>query len=291
MFFVVCENVGNRLTAYDTRTGRLLWKVDGEFTAATVSEDGKVYAILSSGTIYGARTVVIDHAGRMMKSSDTAGFDMALDARRQVLWEVGKTIKKCDLELNVLREIHPIKWCAVSVDINPDGSIWVAERDHPDVTQSSNRLHKISSDGQVLKTIGLTLDPACLRIDPSDGSIWVTGYGYSKPVTGRILDAIERRTGPLPLGKKLPDYLRRTRYWPMTCKFDQDGKPLVKLSKGGHSIEIQSSDGSVWLAGKDRIHHYSREGRKLARFGGVSSDQKYIVIIPESQAGTGSSPN
>src|SRR6185295_16728567 len=39
--------------------------------------------------------------------------------------------------------------------LNPDGSIWVAERDRPDVKQSTNRIIKISSSGQILKSVGL----------------------------------------------------------------------------------------------------------------------------------------
>jgi outer membrane protein assembly factor BamB len=50
-FFVVCEIVGKHLTAYETQTGKQLWSVDGEFTAATVAQDGRVYAIVSAGTI------------------------------------------------------------------------------------------------------------------------------------------------------------------------------------------------------------------------------------------------
>ena len=148
-FFVVCEIVGKHLRAYETQTGKQLWSVDGEFTAATVAQDGRVYAVISSGTIYGERTVIIDQAGRITNTANIAGFDMALDEKREVLWLVGKTIKRCTLDLKILQEIKPIGWCASSVDVNSDGSIWVAERDHPDVRQSTNRLLRIDSNGQI----------------------------------------------------------------------------------------------------------------------------------------------
>ena len=290
-FLVVCENVGKHLTAYDTQTGKRLWIVDGEFTSATVGPNGIVYAIISSGTIYGDRTVVIDEGGHITKSGSAAGFDIALDAERDVLWLVGKYIKKCDLDLNVLREIDPIKWCAVSVDINPDGSIWAAERKHPDVAQSTNRILNISPGGLIRKSVYLEWSPMCLRVDRSDGSVWVTGIGVTKPITGRILNAIERRTGTLPIGKRLRDFLTRSRVWYRTHKYDSGGKLLHKINEGGHSIDIQSSDGSVWLAGKDRIYRYSREGTKLARLGGVSAGQKYVVVVPEGKAEAGNPPD
>ena len=34
-FFVVCENVGNELTAYELETGERRWSLDGDFTSAT----------------------------------------------------------------------------------------------------------------------------------------------------------------------------------------------------------------------------------------------------------------
>lgn len=290
-FFVVCENVGKRLTAYETQTGKRLWSVDGEFTSATVAQNGAVYAIISDGTIYGKRTVVIDDRGGISKGADTAGFDIALDEKRQTLWLVGKTIKRCDLELKVLGEINPIKWCAVSVDVNPDGSIWVAEREHPNVAQSTNRILKISSSGQILKAVNLEWSPFCLRVDHSDGSVWVTGVGFGKSTTGRILDSIERRTGALPTGKKLRDFLTRSRLRPRTQKHDAEGNLLGTINEGGHSIDLQQSDGSVWLAGASKIYHYSRAGRKLAKLGGVSSDQKYIVVSPDRRAEPKTAPN
>ena len=280
-FFVVCEMVGKHLKAYEMRTGKPLWSVDGEFTAATVHENGSVYAVISSGTIYGERTVVIDKTGSITKDGSAAGFDMALDAERNTLWLVGKHLKKCDLELNLIREFSPIKWCGVSVDVNPDGSVWVAEREHPDVAQSTDRIFKVSPEGQILRSVGLEFSPLCLRVDPSDGSVWVTGIGIRTPVAKRILDSIERRTGTLPLGKTIRAFLTERRAWSRTHKYDSEGTLLRDVNEGGHSIDIQRSDGSVWVAGKEKIYRLSCEGTKRARIDGVSAEQKYVVVVPE----------
>jgi hypothetical protein len=279
-FFVVCEIVGKHLTAYETGTGRRLWSVDGEFTAATVGQDGRVYAVMSNGTIYGERTVVLDLAGRVITSGNVAGFDIALDEKRAALWLVGKTIKKCDLQLNLLWEIAPIKWCASSVDIDADGMAWVTERDHPDVAQSTNRLLRIDPDGRIVKTVNLAWSPACLRASPSDGGVWVTGYALTEPLSRRPLAWVERKTGPLPLGKTVREFLTTVRVSPQTEEFDASGKVLRRISQGGHALELDSSDHSLWLAGKGRIYHYSAEGKKRGALGGVSNGQKYIAVLP-----------
>ena len=146
--------MGNQLSAYQLNTGERLWTLKREFTSATVSPDGLVYALTSGdaipGGIYGKQTLVIDPKGQVVRQALVGGFDAALDAERKVLWLAGKNIKKCDLELKVLFEINSIRWCAVSVDLNRDGSVWVAERQHPDVAQSTNCILKISPAGSVL---------------------------------------------------------------------------------------------------------------------------------------------
>jgi len=99
--------------------------------------------------------VVINTNGQIKTRAKIGGFDLVLDEQRKTLWTVGAKIKKCDLDLNVLWEGNLIGWCAVSVDLNPDGSIWVAERQHPNVNGSQDRLLKISPDGSLLKTVKL----------------------------------------------------------------------------------------------------------------------------------------
>jgi DNA-binding beta-propeller fold protein YncE len=280
-FFVVCEIVGKHLKAYETQTGKPLWSVDGEFTAATVARDGRVFAVISDGKIYGEKTVVIDQTGHITKTAGTAGFDMALDEKREVLWLIGKTIKKCDLALNVFWEIKPIGWCASSVDVNSDGSVWVAERDHPNVSSSTNRLLRVDLNGQITKTLNLAWSPGCVRVDHSDESFWVTGFDVTKSASWRALDSIERKTGHLPIGKKARDFLTKYHVSPETDKFDKNGSVVRRISEAGHTLEIDPSDQSMWLAAQNKLFHYSRDGKKIGVLGGVSSEQKYIAVIPE----------
>jgi len=280
-FLLVCEEAAKHLKAYETQTGQQLWSLDGQFNSAAVAPNGTVYALASSGTTYGDRTLLVDKSGCVITSGSASGFDIALDAKREVIWLVGKFIKKCDLRLNVLQELNPIKWCGVSVDICPDGSIWVAEREHSNVAQSTNRILQISAEGQIRKSVYLQWSPMCLRVDPADGAIWVTGIAVNQPFTKPVLDAIEKRTGALPLGKWLRALLTKYRVSYKTHKYDADGTLLRQLDRGGCSLALQPSDQSVWLAGKDKIYHYSRDGSLLATRGGVSSDQKSVVVVPE----------
>lgn len=279
-FFVVCESVGKHLIAYDTQSGKRLWSQDGEYTAATVAPDGMTYAVISAGTIYGDQTVVVDQRGQIVKQTKVGGFDLAVDLEEKVLWLVGANIKQCDLDFNVLRELDPIPWCASSVDLNPDGTVWVAEREHSQVSQSTNRLFKISRGGVIKKTVDLGFSPFCLRVDRSDGSFWVTGAAFAMPATARLLEAIEKRTGRLPIGKTIRGFLTQSRVLLRTHKYDSEGKLLQTIKDGGHTIEIDPADGSVWLAGRKRITHYSHAGARLSRVRGTSGWQEYIAIVP-----------
>ncbi len=283
-FFTVCENVKQKLTAYQLNTGERLWSLNGDFTSATVSQNGATYALssgdLTSGTIYGKQTLLIDREGKIAKRAPLAGFDLVLDEQRNALWLVGKNIKKCDLELKALLEVNPIRWCAVSVDVNPDGSVWVAERQHPDVTQSTNRLLRISPEGQLLKAVGLPFSPLCLRVDGLDGSVWVTGVASQQSVARRLLEAIEKRTGRLPIGKTTREFLTRPRVWSRTRKYDQNGALLREIGRGGFSLDIDQASGSLWIGGKQKVYHYSRQGTLLGQARGVAPDQKYVAVVP-----------
>jgi hypothetical protein len=61
-----------------------------------------------------------------------------------------------------------------------------------------------------------------------------------------------------------------------------NGALQCEIGQGGHSLDIDQTDGSPWVAGMKNVYHYSRQGTTLARFSGMSSDQKYIVVVPGS---------
>jgi hypothetical protein len=269
------------MTAYQVNSGGRLWSLKGEFTSATMAQNGMVYA-LTGGTIYGEQTQVIDQEGRVVRQASVGGFDLAVDADRNVLWLVGNNVKKCDLELKVLLELNLIRWCAVSVDLDRDGAVWVAERQHRDVSQSTNRILRISPAGQVLKTVGLAFSPLCLRVDRSDGSVWVTRIASQPSATQRLLDSIEKRTGRLATGKWVPALLTRPRVWSRTHRYDQSGALQCEIGQGGFSLDIDQADGSLWIGGMQKVFHYSRQGTALGQSSRASSNQKYVAVVPGS---------
>jgi hypothetical protein len=270
--FVVCENVANRLCAYETGTGKQIWSLPGGFTTAVMSGPW-TYALTSAGTIYGDSLLAIDGTGTVTNQAKVGGFDIAIDPAHRVLWLVGADIKKCDLNLQVLTTVDPIAWCAVSVDVGADGSAWVAEREHPDVQGSTNRLLNISPDGALLQTIPLAnMTPLCVRVDGSSGRVWVTGLVLGKALVWRHLF----RWPPLWVteGKRLG-----TR----THQYSVQGELLVKIKHGGESLDLDRSDGSVWIAGESKLLHYSRGGKRLGTCGGVSAGDKWITIVPQGR--------
>jgi len=278
--FVVCQNVGDKLAAYETDTGKRLWGIDGKFNSATISPAGTIYALTSSGTIYGEKTLIVNQGGQIVKEAKVGGFDLVLDSGREALWIVGKKITKCDLDLNLLLEADGISWCAVSVDVDAEHSVWVAERQHPNVAQSRNRILKIAPGGWTKKVVDLKLDPFCLRVDRADGSVWVTGIEVRPQLTERVLDSIEKRSGRLEIGKGARDLLTKPHVLYKTQKYDASGMLLHEIDHGGHSLDIDQADRSVWIAG-DKVYHYSSKGAALSRFTGVSVEQKYIAVVPE----------
>jgi hypothetical protein len=279
-FLTVCENVGQKLAAYELKTGERLWSMQGEFNSATVAPNNMVYALTSHGTIYGEQTLMIDQTGQVVRQAAVRGFDLVMDADRNVLWLVGKNVKKCDLELNILMETNLIGWCAVSVDLDRDGAVWVAERQHPNVTGSTDRILRISPTGKVLKTVELAFSPLCLRVDRSDGGVWVTGVVSQPSLRQRLLEHIEKRTGHVPTGRWLRDLLTRPRVWSRTDRYDRNGALQCEIEEGGFSLDIDPADGSLWIGGRQRVYHYSRQGAALGRSRGASPSQKYVAVVP-----------
>jgi hypothetical protein len=112
--------------------------------------------------------------------------------------------------------------------------------------------------------------------------VWVTGGGGEESGAKRLLDSIEKRTGRLPTGKALRDFLTASRVWSKTHKYDPNGTLLSELDRGGFSLDIDQTDGSLWIGGREKVYHYSREGTALGHSSGWSSNQKYIAVVPES---------
>jgi len=269
-FFVVCENVPNRLTMYETATRKKLWSLWMDFNSAVFAND-LIYAVNRNNRF------AIDDKGTIIKHLRIGGFDIAVDPDHDCLWIVGRDIKKCNLDFQMLFKtelelgLH-YNTGAFSVDFNSDGSAWIAEQNVFEKNDDKNQLVKRSLDGSIQKIIDLDFAPIRVRVDRSNGSVWTTGMTKEQDFSG--------------IGDEWPETLDelnklvKTNIETFTRKYDAEGNLIFEISEGGYSIELDQSDPSVWIAGKANIWHYSANGRQLASYTGSSDCQKWLAIIP-----------
>jgi sugar lactone lactonase YvrE len=264
-FFIVCHN--GAITMYETATGRELWPLQGRFWSAALA-NGLIYA-LDPENVY-----AINNTGTIVKHGRFGGLDIAIDTNNNCIWIVGLNIRKLslDFQLNVqipLTLSEPDNG-AFSVDVCPDGSVWVAERNVNSDISSKSRLLKISQQGEVVKKIDIHFLPNGVRVNKSDGSIWVTGMTSHK-------DYLDGEEWPKTIEelRKLEKITIQT----FTQKYNADGQILFEIDKGGNSLDIDPSDGSVWIACQESILRYSSKGEKLAEYTGFSEGKKWLAVI------------
>jgi hypothetical protein len=268
-FFVVCENTPGKLTMYETASRRKLWTLWMDFESAVFAND-LIYAVNRNNVF------AIDNKGTIVKHSRLGGFEIAVDPKHDCLWIVGFDVKKCNLDLELQFKtkltLDANKTGALSVDVSPDGSIWIAEQNIHQEYGSRNRLVKRSLYGGILNKIDLDFSPVRIRIDRFDGSIWTTGMRKERDFSI--------------IGDKWPDTLNelnelvKTEIETFTRKYDSEGNLIFEISEGGYSIELDQSDRSAWIAGKKNIWHYSANGWNLASYTSSSDSQKWLAIIP-----------
>jgi len=271
-FFAVCEQSSNTLSVYETASGGKLWDLMGFFSSAVFAK-GLVYAT-------GAENVfAIDDTATIIKHVRFGGLDMAADPAHDALWLVGLDVKKFNLDLELQFKtrltLSHLNTGAFSVDVNPDGSVWIAERNPYDKHGSKNRLVKRSPDGGILQAIDLAFCPRCVRVDKSNGSVWTTGKIEGKRDFSKIGD-----DWPDTLGEFY--HLTKTAEKTFTQKFDSEGKRLLSIPKCGESLIVDPFDGSVWITAKKAIWHVSSTGEKLDTYTGDTNSPKWLALIPNS---------
>ena len=263
-FFFVCHD--GAITKYETATGREFWPLQGRFWSIAYA-NGLIYA-LDPENIY-----AINDTGTIVKHGRFGGLDIAIDTKNNCLWIVGLDIRKLSLDFQSSFK-KPLTLSgsdkgAFSVDVCPDGSVWIAERDiHPKVGLKS-RLLKVSMQGEVLKKNDINFSPYNICVNKTDGSLWVTGLLY------RDLSKVDDKWP-----ETLDELYESTVKEPCTQKYDSAGNLLLGIDKGGYSVRIDPSDDSVWIAGLKSILHYSGKGEKLAEYAGVSERQKWLAVVP-----------
>jgi DNA-binding beta-propeller fold protein YncE len=173
----VVENVARRIRRFDLDVKETL-SVEGVHSSGIAVDPitGNLWSLEGDGGIGRSKTFVHDLEGKVLRSYDTSGWDIAYDAKGQAFWIVDKTLTKIDAATGRVafsRQVTP--WCASSVDVDPNsGAAWVAVRKHPDVRASANQLLKFDGNGKQLAAIPLgDKAPFRVSVDPRSGGVWV----------------------------------------------------------------------------------------------------------------------
>ncbi len=242
----LCELVSHRVTALDLR-GRKLWQV-AQIHADALAVDpatGNLWCSVGKNLAEG-ETVVLDVNGQEVTTYPFRGIDLAHDPHTDGFWLAGYGITKLSREGKVLFQKPHEGWACVSVAANPrDGSVWVAERAHPQVPGSSNRLWHLAADGATIKTWELgdkhDFGVAC---EPKTGTAWVVCLGS--------------------------DILR----------FTSDGKALPPIPVQARAISISPTTGQVWVTTKTEVLQLDEAGRPrtIARFE-AESGQSWLAAF------------
>jgi DNA-binding beta-propeller fold protein YncE len=273
--FAVCEDAANELSIYETSTGK-------EYKSITWPERNVNSAIFFKDKIYAVNQTIalaIDFQKGSFKEINTFWdgpcYDFIFDKKNNCFWTVGLRIIKYDMNFKSLFEVDEVFDRSIarafSVDVTSDGSIWAAIREITKQNGAENKLVKISTDGDIIETIPVELAPVCICIDKSDNSIWVTGIMSDKDYT-KIDDQWPETLSEL-------HETVETDVKTFTHKYNSRGELIVESDKGGYSIDIDSSDKSVWIAGYDSIIHCSSNGDIISEYKDVSNKQKWITVV------------
>ncbi len=240
----LCEMVANRVTALDFR-GRRLWQVD-KIDGGALAVDprtGNLWCTVGT-TLDSGETIVLDTSGREVASFPVRGIDIAHDPHTDGFWLVGYGITKLSRDGKVLFHKPGEGWACTSSAVDPrNGSVWIVERDHPDVAQSANRLWHLDSAGGVIKSwplgVKIVFGVAC---DAKTGTAWVSvlhGEILRFTADGRELPALPIKAAAVTVSPTTG------RAWVTTetevIGLDADGRPAIRSPIGPKS-------GQSWLA-------------------------------------------
>ncbi|MCJ7813751.1 T9SS type A sorting domain-containing protein, partial [bacterium] len=92
--------------------------------------------------------------------------------------------------------IGPVGWVATSVDYASDGTAWIGNGLHSQIPDSKDQLLHIDQNGTILDSLDLAARPKCIRVDRSDGSVWILSDSlYKYTPSQHHLDGIVHVSG------------------------------------------------------------------------------------------------
>jgi len=242
------DSISNRLMKVGP-SGRLLFEKSGRQTHAMAvdAKTGDVWCLTAAGTIYGKDLVILDKDGEVKGTLPVTAFDIVYSKHDDCFWAVGKKALKLNREGEVIWESPEVAWLMDSVAINEsDGSVWVAEREHPQVGGSKNRLWVYEPDGTPRKEIDLGergWGPSAVVVDAERGAVWVGTFG------GLV-------------------------------KFNLDGEIVKEIDVTAFTLAVEGDTGDVWAAGNEGIYKLNSDGEVVWLEATPGGSQKWVCVVP-----------
>lgn len=233
----VNDYVNNLLVKIDLE-GNILYESSVSITGIDLTPNGYVYALTSSGTIYGDDIIVLDDQGSEIMNAGYGGIDIAVDDENNSVWIAGADLKKMTLNLEHQFTIDYFDWTAISIDYANDGTAWVGEGG---LTTGQNRLLHIDENGDILQSHPLTYRPNCVRVDRIDNTVWIASDNLYRVQEGQTqLEIID--------------------------------------NSGGFTLTIDQFNNLIWVASYSNVRSFTKEGdlqTVITNFDG--NDQKYVA--------------
>lgn len=251
-YALIAENVAKVLSRYDA-SGKKVWSVPLSVTGLELAPNGFAYALTSTGRLDQGSIVALDPSdGSVLAEVDGPGVDLVVDSEHEAVWTVGMDVRKYSLDLKHQVTSRRISWCAVSADYSSDGTLWVAERQHPNVRGSGNRILHFDREGRLLGRYDIDDSPLCLAVDRTDTTVWVATTNW------------------------LPDDTKDGRLY----QLDQAGTVKRRIETGPiFTVRVSDWDQTIWIGGySPHICQYSRAGDRLREIPGFSSDQTFFTL-------------
>ncbi len=241
----VGEDVAKRLSAFSL-SGSRLWQVE-KVDAKVLCLDDQTGNLWCSGgpNLKSGETVVFDTQGNEVAAYPYRAIDMEFDPSSDAIWLTGYEVIKLNRGGDVVFRQSVEGWCCPSVSVNStDGSVWIAERNHPDLAHSKNRLWLRDAAGKVLRVIELEdNDIYAVACDPRSGDAFFGGYNSG---------------------------LQRV---------SVDGEPKRLGDEPVKNIAISRS-GDIWVASRDAVFRIDENGKVMARTPfSAKSEQAWVAAF------------
>jgi len=242
---VTVELAANALSVFDRDLKPTIPAITGIPFAGVYATNDYIYATAGTTTSGDSLRAYDLATGAELQGSPSTtlrGLDVVVDSARNVVWTVGNELRRGNASTLVGESIATYAWSAVSIDLAPDGSVWVAERDYS--TETGN-IHRYNAAGSLITSMPWSSSPFCVRVNQATGEVWVA---HSNGIS----------------------------------RIDSEGRILAVETSGSYwSLTVDPFQGLVWATSNtvDSVKAYRSDGTLLDTATGFSTSQKYVALV------------